>query len=192
MRQLVLFLLCLGTFAMTSSTSHGDAQRDKSPVELRLSADKKEYRSGERPTFSVLFANVSSLSVTVLRCLDGSGSGRRYPIYSATATVDGEPAAVEKLVGFCGNMNSLTKDDFKVLAPGETYDPIHSEGCFGHYGLEALVFSKKGHYKVTVAYDVSTTEDRKFFGDGLESGGELLKKLPRVKIVSNTVELVVR
>jgi hypothetical protein len=164
----------------------------KAPLELKLSCEKKEYATTERPTFKAVFKNVSSDPVYVIRCLDGSSMSRRYPHYAAQATVDEKPVEKKK-IGLCGNMNGLKAEDFEKIAPGDTFDPLGSERCFGHIELkETLDFSKPGKYKVTLTYDTDTKTDTGFYGDGLESGGDLLAKLARVKVVSNEVEFTVK
>jgi hypothetical protein len=109
-------------------------------------------RVGEWLPLQFSLVNQSAVPVRVLRSLDASDIGWRYPkiqveLEGPDGQVWGEPG------GRCGLMNSLTLRDFQVLRPGEAFDPF-GPGSFGHSALRHLP-EKPGTWTVRFTYDTS-------------------------------------
>lgn len=149
-----------------------------------------EPQAGKEVQFRVRIKNISDRDVTVVGCLDGSSSGKRYPHFNRSVTPS-EPMA--ERMG-CGNCNSLRDSDLKVLKPGETFDPF-GPNSFGNW-LAKWTPPKEGTYTVRWTFDYTAKDlsewngpiERRMGMGGLE---EQLKKIPKVSLAA-TVEVKVK
>lgn len=146
-----------------------------------------EARAGKEIKFRVRIKNVSDRDVTVVGCLDGSTSNRRYPQFSRTITPDNSPPPM--LSG--GSCNSITESDLKVLKPGESFDP------FGPGAREtSWIPVKEGTYTVRFTCDYAAKDVLEWNGPIEQSAGlggleEKLKNVPKVTLTA-TVQVKVK
>lgn len=140
--------------------------------------------------FRVRIKNVSDHDVTVVGCLDGSSSDKRYPHFNRSVTPS-EPMA--ERMG-CGNCNSLRDSDLKVLKPGESFDPF-GPGTFGEH-LAKWTPLKAGTYTVKFTCDYAAKDLSEWNGPiersmGLGGLEEKLKQVPKVALTAS-VEVEVK
>ena len=125
---------------------------------LVLSAEPVgEARVGQPVKFKVTITNVSDKELAAVRCLDGSTRGRRYPIFKR---VEIPNQTDEGGKGFCGNCNILFKDDFMVLKPGQSFEPLTG------FGNELCTFTPKtaGKIAVTFTCDYANADAKRWDG----------------------------
>lgn len=171
---LALAAALAGGLAVAASRSGPEAAPPDEPVFTRMCPSpeaEQEPPSSEPPLVIVAVAtsktigpddplplvayavNRTNRPLMVLRSLDASDVGWRYPkidleIRDARGQlVGGAPG------GRCGLVNPLTASDFVELAPGGQVDLL-GEGTFGHHRLRAPNGLAPGVYTVTVRYDV--------------------------------------
>jgi hypothetical protein len=173
------------------------AQRSIVGTETRATADDircdivpvggSTFQVGDMPTFKVVMRNVGRESFYLVRELDGSFHGYRYPKMSMT--IDGPGRRPTRLGGVCGNVNSPEPEDFALVHPDGTFEP------FDVY-VSNDAFTQPGRYKVTFTYDTDAI-DYKYWVDQLNYHGMhpraymLLKQVPRVQITRTiTVDVV--
>ncbi|MCK6472864.1 MAG: hypothetical protein L6R28_14065 [Planctomycetes bacterium] len=149
-----------------------------------------EAQAGKEVTFRVRIKNVSDRDVTVVGCLDGSTSDKRYPHFGRSITPD-KPQAM--MMG-CGNCNSLRDSDLKVLKPGESFDPF-GPGSFGEWQAKWTP-DKEGAYTVKFTCDYAAKDLSEWNGPversmGLGGLEEKLKQVPKVALTAS-VELKVK
>src|ERR1043165_8754552 len=85
-----------------------------------------EARAGKPVTLKVRIRNVSDEKQNVVRCLDGSSSGRRFPRYVSELVPPGGKSEKSSEGKFCNTFNPLLAEDFLTLQPGEEMDPYTS------------------------------------------------------------------
>lgn len=149
-----------------------------------------EAQAGKEMTFRVRIKNVSDHDVTVVGCLDGSSSDKRYPHFNRSVTPS------ESMVSGmgCGNCNSLRDSDLKVLKPGESFDPF-GPGTFGEH-LAKWTPLKAGTYTVRFTCDYAAKDLSEWNGPierrmGLGGIEEKLKNVPKVSLTA-TAEVEVK
>ena len=103
----------------------------------------------------LMFHNRSTEPSLVMRAMDGSFSGRRFPTYDLYArrhadgtvhrytTNHGQPSI------HCGNLNPTTAEDFVWLEPGESRDDV--AGAYAAH-LQHASFEVPGRYSIWVVY----------------------------------------
>ncbi|MBM3288839.1 MAG: hypothetical protein FJY92_01685 [Candidatus Hydrogenedentes bacterium] len=192
--------LTLAAVALAAGLSHivGEYPReslehrprlDEGALELTLKADKATYALGDTPYFSATITNKTSAPVPLVRPLDGSSRGR-HP--QAMFSIVPPPNAMPKpQLDMCGNSDPMTMSAFFTLAPGDTFtwraDLLPNELDRG-----------PGVYSLQLTYSTDSNEPESWLGgpltprdsERLLSGiGPLLRKVPRLTIVSNRIEI---
>jgi hypothetical protein len=117
------------------------------------SASRVTVAAGERIPLDFSIVNQGPRAVQVLRALDGSDVGWRYP----KITIEIRDAAGEvvpaPMMGRCGLINPLTADDFVALEPQARVSLV-GEGTFGHHALDVGI-AEAGRYTLTFRYDLT-------------------------------------
>ena len=145
---------------------------------------RSTFRVGDTPAFRFRILNRSGRALLLVRSLDGSAEGRRYP--RVDVSIRG-PAGAVRPPGYavCGNMNSLTDEDFFEVAPGAAFDPL--ERGFRPLVLSRGVFPVPGRYQVTFSYSTNERDIRRWMGwpdlDHVPKGlSAKLRRVPRVDL----------
>ena len=123
------------------------------PIGIVVVASKTQIKTGEALPLAFYVVNRSARPLEVLRSLDASDVGWRYPkidveIRDAKGRLVEDPA-----MGRCGMVNPLTADDFVELASGARFE-LFGENSFGHYKLRHTDQLASGRYTVTLHYDL--------------------------------------
>ena len=137
--------------------------------------------------FSHRFENKGETSVLLLKALDGSAEGRRYPhVFLEVKDAGGTPISQSPGCGRCGNLNQLVEADFLELKPGESKDLL--EGGFPYWPLRV---DRPGLYRATLVYRLKEpfTSDANMNGPVSGEVQKRLVRVPRGELRSNTVAL---
>jgi hypothetical protein len=157
------------------------------PLEIRVSSARTERAPDAPLALDLGFANLSDKPVVVLRPLDGSLEGWRYPRYELYAR-DVSDASVYRFAfvgGRCGNVNPVGSDDYVSIAPGEVRADVAN--AWADY-LRAARLPKPGRYAVWVVYAFCGFETR-----GVPLGQDSTHDDAHIGVhASNAVEIVVR
>ncbi len=140
-----------------------------------LSSDKTEYSIGELPKFTVHIINNTNKAVMFIGSLDGSSVQWRYP-YCYFTIQKPVPDTIRTMR--CGNINQLRVKDFRLVEPGQKFNPFEDsddQGFFPDYSvLNPESFRKSGTYKIKFHYSTKSDDINKFVG------GELvIRELPK-------------
>lgn len=166
----------------------GPTSTDGPPVAVTLTAADTTIAPGESPSFRVSIANLTDRPLLLVRSLDGSASGMRYPRLTVDRT---GPAAPQPLLR-CGNTNNLREDDFVAVDPGDSFDPL-GPGAFGHH-LLAQPLTEPGEYRYAMTYDTDEADIDRWWGFmSPKSPGRrlkaLLERVPKGVYASNAVTI---
>jgi hypothetical protein len=163
-----------------------------------LTSDKKVYKVGELPKFTVDISNNSNSDIYLIGSLDGSDVKWRFPY--CYYTID-RPKPDTTRLQRCGNMNTLRVADFKLVKAGQKFNPYESIDGYGFFTdyttTNQETFKNPGVYKIKFHYSTNSqnisdfTGDRPFRSDRSDSMtiNSFFKKLPKVEIISNEIEI---
>lgn len=121
---------------------------------------------GQPVPVAIKLRNISDRPVWVTYVLDGSEERARYPYVRAEVTQDGitvaePPAAEDPLV------SPLRPEDFRLLQPGEAFDPIRPQGIAGHVPLFTFLNFRPeapGTYEFSVTYSTESPSPENWLG----------------------------
>ncbi len=162
-----------------------------------------EAKVGRTVSFEIRIKNVSDREQVVVRCLDGSTDGSRFPMYARqiewAEKTEGATAEAKDGGRLCGNCNSLDEDDCVLLKPGETLDPFathgHGQGGFGKWLLE---WKPEQAGKASARFTCDFTPENPAFWNGpveraygLGKAEPLLARVPKLKLEAH-VDLEVK
>ncbi|PKV48852.1 hypothetical protein ATE84_0866 [Aquimarina sp. MAR_2010_214] len=191
MKTGILSILILTFFGLTNERTVNSEN-----FECSIKTTKKVYRIGETPEITVSITNNSSNDVYLIGSLDASEEKWRSPYCYYTIKKPTNKAL--PILGRCGNMNSLRKDDFKLVKSGELFNPYQSidgYGFFSSYEIERKEnFQSPGKYKITFHYSTKSTKLNDYLGDGDENTEliELFSMVPNIQLESNTIEIEIK
>jgi hypothetical protein len=126
-------------------------------LELEVSLFRNLYQSGSPILLEARFRNSGPLPVTIVKMVDGSIEGMRYPKYTLHL-VDAEGVGVSRIRELrCGNTNPLYEGDVVQVLPQQTVDPLDGIDEY-HFrapvALEKMYnLTKPGRYRVWMQYD---------------------------------------
>jgi hypothetical protein len=168
------------------------------PLSLILTVPAQPIRVGEAVPLSVVVRNVSDRPLYMVGVLDGSEVGFRYPHYLPQITAL-QPLPPPEGLPECGNVAPLRLKDFRLLQPGEGFDPTspHDEIAY----LPLITFQTfrppfTGRYEFRLTLSTESEQDEQWLGiieyPGKEQVLSRLAQVPRLRIESNvaTVEVV--
>lgn len=117
-----LWIVLAASWVLLPSQNHGD---ETPQITCRLSADSHDYTVNDEAVPSIRITNQTDHSIWLVRALDGSTRGSRYPKISLSVTApSGQQQPVGDGSGGCGFVNPLRSSDFVNLASGEAFDPF--------------------------------------------------------------------
>ncbi|HEY5926398.1 MAG TPA: hypothetical protein VIV11_32150, partial [Kofleriaceae bacterium] len=126
------------------------------PLSIEVVASRTQIARGEPLPLSYYIVNRTTQTLPVLRSLDASDMGWRYP----KIEIDIRDANGQQLghgASRCGLVNPLTATDFVELASGARVD-LFGKDAFGHYKLRDTSHLAPGRYTVSLRYDLSFTD----------------------------------
>lgn len=179
---------------VTSKTDHSDSSGFNADFECKLIVNKKVFKVGELPEFKVEIKNLTSKEIYLIGSLDASEEKWRLP--HCYFTID-KPFKDSTLIERCGNMNTLRLKDFRLVKPNGIFDPYENLEDYGFFSSFAIShpknFGKTGVYKIQFHYSTKSNDINDFIGDGFGDDKkeltELFKKVPRIELSSNIIEI---
>jgi hypothetical protein len=119
------------------------------------------YQVGDSPSFGLRIRNDSEETVYLVRSLDGSTIGRRYP--KIEASVKGPPGGFQVPDQTrCGHLSGIGSRDFVIVHPGESFDPF--ELPWNTNRIQVGHFTKPGRYIVRFTYSTAEADVREWLG----------------------------
>ena len=167
-----------------------------------LKPDKLVYKIGELPKFTVEIENNTRQEIYLPGSLDGSDVKWRFPhcYYSISRPSLNVRFEEGKIYSRCGNMNPLRPDDFKLVKPGEKFNPYDGPYFRNYATKDTTTFDRPGTYRIKFYYSTKSKDISGFFGDlspdrretdsmTLVSLLPILEKVPRIELASNEIEI---
>ena len=159
-----------------------------------LTADKKVYKTGELPRFTVKIINDSKQDIYLPGSLDGSDLKWRFPHCYYTITGPGPDNS--KMLR-CGNMNPLRANDFRSVKAGQAFDPYERTDNYGffpdHKTTIPETFQIPGEYRIFFNYSTNAQSISQFRGDFSHDNTDSLeinrmfKSVPKIDLRSNVI-----
>lgn len=164
----------------------------KKTLKLELSSLKGPQQSLDEPlALAVRITNVSDEPVWVVGVLPGS-EGLRYPQYMAEIEGPSGPVQTRFPEGL-DYARGLQPEDFVRLNPGESFDPQRGKSFIPIQQLAWFKPAKPGKYRVRLRLDATAEDPRQWMGHTFVRDQKkvetLIKRVPHVKVESNTVEI---
>lgn len=168
-------MLALAIFAAYSAliiagaplAAHASAANEKT---LKMTVEAEgEAVAGQPLAFKIRIENVGDHDVIVVRCLEGSTSRLRYPLFGCTI----RPGRSFRDPGGCGVVSPLRAGDLTTLKPGESFDP----GLW----LNQWTPPSKGTYKVVFVCDYDC-EDPALWQPASSDLAEEIRNVPKVEL----------
>ena len=191
MKTGILSILILTLFGLTNDKTDNSKEFECSIVGTKLT-----YSIGETPEIAVAVKNNSVRDVYLIGSLDASEEQWRSPY--CYFKIDKPKSDSLPIIGRCGNINPLMKEDFKLVKSGEEFNPYKSVDDYGFFGSNEIGrkenFQTPGKYKITFHYSTKSTKLDDYLGDGDENKElrELFDKMPNVQLRSNTIEIEIK
>jgi hypothetical protein len=159
-------------------------------VAVELTAEQTTIEAGQTPSFHVRLTNLTDRSILLVRSLDGSGSGMRYPILAASRVGPTDPEPLLR----CGNTDNLRDHDFTAVEPGASLNPF-GPGVIEHWVLGRPLV-EPGEYTFTLTYDTDQTDPAAWWGVMSPEPPprrlkRLLERVPKGVYVSEPVTITV-
>lgn len=153
--------------------------------------------AGEVPAVRIRLRNISDTEVCVVRRLDASDLGWRYPKFTARILDPEGKDVTPRAEMRCLTMSRVDEGDFTALAPGAEFDPL-GDGKHAIWTLDAWKPDRAGIWKVRIEVDYSAADEGEWQGGfpALKGGDigararALLARVPREKMVAD-VEVTV-
>jgi len=167
------------------------ATEQAAPIAIVGVASRTRITRGQPLPLTFYVVNRTTHSLPVLRSLDASDFGWRYPKLDLEIR-DAKGHLVMAEGGRCGLVNPLAKDDFVDLASGARTDLL-GDGTFGHYKLRDTSYLPAGRYTVTLRYDLSFAEPERGKGMPVEASVRAkIETLPKGVYSSEPITIDVR
>ncbi len=172
---------------------------------ISLSSSKYSCRPGEEIIVWAKVNNNMKTPTRLVRCLDGSARGLRYPqcVFEIKDSSGKTPDNI--FAPMCKVVNPLVPDDFIDVPPGESAELFDGGFVFSN----AFKLVKPGKYYIFIRYSTVTLKEWEWYGMYSDEywnsrnsnefwkkremeiikNRELLKKIELVSIKSNTIEI---
>ncbi len=139
---------------------------------------KETYHVGDTASFRVVLTNVSKKPVVLVGSIEGSTGGDRYPHCVFTLERDGD-TMVKRGIRIDGNFNDLRSSDFRLLAPGRSFEPF-AMPSFVPPAEILKPFAKPGHYVVTFSYSTDAIDYKDWQPWWRAARADVIEKLKEV------------
>ncbi len=154
--------------------------------------------TGQPVPVGIEVRNASDQPVWIIGVLEGSEAGFRYPYYQPTITGPEPLPEPDQLLHF-GNVAPLRLDDFHLLAPGALFDPTQPVHGAHYHPLRAFQSFRPpvpGRYTLQLTLSTESQDPAEWLGiietPDKDAILDRLADVPRLKIVSNAVEVEVQ
>lgn len=169
------------------------ATRSPDRLELVLEPRSQTIRAGERPTFDITLRNTGGEPCTVAKVRDGSLEHSVTPSVGWSCLSnpsESHPAFPKPLQAWCGNVNSISKQDLETLRPTEQLDL----GKSFNLKYKAPMLMSPGTYRLVFYYRNDPKQrhetEADFTPDQVLARKELLRTMPCL-LRSNEVTVVI-
>jgi hypothetical protein len=155
---------------------------------------------GAQGIVSIAVSNTASHDINLIGVVDGSEAGARYPRW--TPIVEGSASLFRpERSDFT---SPLGPGDFRLLKPGQVFDPTVPAGDARFFPLATFetLSDQPGLYRVTLELDTQCDDERAWIGTLPVRGEEAeraaaavrarMRDVPRLRVRSNTIEIMVR
>jgi len=166
--------------------------------EIALRGPNEQARVGVQISIQVEVRNVSQQPAWIVGVIDGSEEGIRYPhylpeVWRAGQMVADLPVPEDPLVG------PLRMEDFRLLAPGETFDPTVRSGGAAYLPISTFrnFFPlKAGVYQFSLTLSTESQSTEQWLGrfrQDIDRAAvlERIALIPRQTVRSNVLEVEV-
>lgn len=181
---------------LTTAFGYKTISEKDAELDCTLTSDKTFYKIGEVPVLKVEITNNTNKQICLIGSLDGSDLKWRMP-YCYYTIEKPKPDTVK--FSRCGNVNPLRVEDFKIVKPGDRFNPYQTIDMYGFFGDYLITnkesFKNAGVYKIQFHYSTNAQNILEFMGrfnsvlkDSVKIK-TLLKEVPKVNLVSNEIEL---
>jgi hypothetical protein len=169
---------------------------DQTPIAVEIQLLTKTPRLGDLVQVEVKVRNLSPRPLLIVGVLDGSEAGLRYPHY--TPQIVGPEHSLPP-PEWPEMTAPLRAQDFCRLKPGEAFDP--TERVEGRTYLPLVAFREFrpmgiGAYDLSLVLSTESQRDEDWMGTlpypKQEGVLDLLSEVPRLKVTSNTIRILVR
>lgn len=163
-------------------------------IEVILRGPEGIHPRGRPVPLQIEVRNAGDADAWMIGVLDGSENGIRYPHYLPTVrragvTVARPGAAEDPLVG------PLRVADFRRLAPGASFDPTRSEQGARYLPLSTFATwacPEAAAYEYVLSLSTASEVPEQWLGrfgqgENLKEILDLLERVPRVPVTSNTL-----
>jgi hypothetical protein len=198
-----LFTIAISAMLFLSAFNFKGRIEENTLLSCVLTVNKTTFKVGEVPKPEVKITNNSNGDIYLVGSLDNSADKRRMPY--CYYSID-KPRPDTILFYGCGTANPLRVEDFKVVKSREAFNPFESidnHGFFPDYAsTQKETFRNPGIYKIQFHYSTNDVEIEKFRGSiSAENWAkhydttaiyQLFAKVPKIELVSNTIEIEIR
>jgi hypothetical protein len=166
----------------------------RGPIKIELCSAGGSHQTRDEPlSLEVEVTNVSDAPVWMVGVLPGS-EGLRYPQY--VAEIEGPTGPVKmRFPEGLDYARGLRTEDFVRLNPGESFDPQRGKGFIPIQHLAWFKPTEPGTYRLRLRFDATAEDPRQWMGQTFVKDQRevenLIKRVPRVTVWSNTLEIEV-
>jgi hypothetical protein len=185
---------------MEDTESHLRSTGDREVLSITLTSSSAVLGKGEASGVSIEVRNVGAVTIWVVGVVDGSEAGARFPRWIPLIEPRDFVAPMER-PDFTA---PLSPSDFRRLEPGEAFDPTRAVNGARYFPISMFesLAEVPERYRLALELDTTASDERDWAGsvpdhrsESQKRSGEvhqLLLKVPRLRVRSNTLELVVR
>ncbi|HZS04666.1 MAG TPA: hypothetical protein VFD58_07510 [Blastocatellia bacterium] len=168
-------------------------------VPLAITLDvPAETAVGQLIPVAIRVKNISDHQLWTVGVLDGSEAGLRYPHWQPEI-ITPQPLPDREPVPLSDMSAPLRAQDFRLLKPGESFDPTAANGEAAYLPITAFQNFRPpvpGRYQFKLTLSTASERDEEWLGivgyPGEEEVLKRLKEVPRTKVVSNTAVVEVK
>lgn len=143
---------------------------------------------------SIELRNVSEHPVLIVRALEGSDTGLRFPQY--LPEINGERPPLSDEIEFLDVVAPLRPKDFHLLSPGQSFNPVAEINPVFNPLLAAFIkFAPRapGRYQLQMTFSTASESENEWLGMAeYPDKDEVLRRLievPRLQIKSNILSI---
>jgi hypothetical protein len=184
------------TSAADSAIVGSEVQVDPKDILCELRPGKKAFKVGDPLEFDLRLQNLSDKTFYLIGCLEESRNRTPYPYTYCIVSGPDQCADSSIVMLFSTSDDTLNPEDFRQLAPGNSFDPFLCERPVGPrrtpefaspISLSNYSFTKPGHFTVYFKYNTFETRNGQWFASKTmrtfsRDVAALLKQVPKLDV----------